>query len=277
MSLGIVIKGPEGLVLAAESRATLSAPGPGGGIIPVSFDNATKLLSVSPPNTAVGAVTYGQAGIGLRTANSFLPELEASLPAGRLSVPDFTQRLSDFFMDQWRNTMPMPPTYVDSPMTFVVGGFDENDAYGRVFTVDVPYNPTPVEMNPGPAQFGITWGGQREFVDRLIRGYDVRLPEIAGQALSLDAAQMNTLLQAIAPLQMGIALAAMSLQDCVDLAIFFIRTTTEAQRLSVGIRGVGGPIDVAIITRREGFRYIQRKRIMGERQTFITPIEEVEP
>lgn len=63
---------------------------------------------------------------------------------------------------------------------------------------------------------------------------------------------------------MSIPLAAMPLQDCVDLAIFFIRTTITAQRLTLGISGCGGPIDVAIITRREGLRFIQRKQIVGE-------------
>ena len=45
MSLGIVVKVPEGLVLAAESRVTLGAQmntPMGKQAIPVFFDNATK-------------------------------------------------------------------------------------------------------------------------------------------------------------------------------------------------------------------------------------------
>ena len=69
MSLGIVIKGPEGLVLAADSRVTLGTQTPNGGIFHVNFDNATKLLSfdgnnVKGPNSYLGAVTYGQAIVG---------------------------------------------------------------------------------------------------------------------------------------------------------------------------------------------------------------------
>jgi len=56
----------------------------------------------------------------------------------------------------------------------------------------------------------------------------------------------------------------MALQDCVDLAIFFIRTTIIAQKLTIGLRGCGGPIDVATITRRDGFQYIQKKAVFGE-------------
>ncbi len=66
-------------------------------------------------------------------------------------------------------------------------------------------------------------------------------------------------------LQMNLAFQAMALQDCVDLALFFVRTTISAQQLSVDVRGCGGAIDVATITRRDGICYIQRKEIRGER------------
>jgi hypothetical protein len=262
MSLGIVIKGPEGLVLAAESRVTIGAQLPEGQQVHVNFDNATKLLSFGRPNESVGAVTYGLAAIGLRTAHSFVPEFEASLPKERLTVQDFAKHLSNFFAGQWNTAMPQD--YSGPNMTFVVGGFDEGAPYGSVFLFEIPKNPDPVEQQPGPGQFGITWGGQREFVDRLIQGFDHRLPDIVASALHLDAEQRQSLKQPLEALQMRIPLPAMPLQDCVDLAIFFIRTTITALKLTVGVRGCGGPIDVATITEREGLRFVQRKEIVGE-------------
>ena len=65
-------------------------------------------------------------------------------------------------------------------------------------------------------------------------------------------------------LQYPIPYQALPLQDCVDLAIFLIRTTMSAQQLAIAIRGVGGPIDVAIITRTNGLKYVQQKIIHGE-------------
>lgn len=257
MSLGIVIKGPEGLVLAAESRITLTTD-EGEQTIPVNFDNATKLLSFSDPNCAVGVVTYGLAAIGLRAAHSFIPEFESKLPEERLKIEDFATKLSDFFMEQWKNEM--PPDYSGPAMTFVVAGFDENQPYGKVFLFEIPNNPVPEPRNPDANQFGITWGGQREIVDRLIMGIDPKLTEYL-KAQNIIDTEFNNILQ---DLQMKIPLAAMPLQDCVDLAIFFIRTTITAQQLTVGIRGCGGPIDVATITRREGLKFIQKKHITGE-------------
>lgn len=263
MSLGIVIKGPEGLVLAAESRVTLEAKVPSNQLIRVNFDNATKLISFSEPHTYVGVVTYGMAAIGVRPAHSFTPEFEAALPIKRLSVLGFAEKLSEFFLQEWKTEM--PEDYSGPPMVFVIGGFNEGEPYGRVFLVEIPTNPTPVEQQAGVREFGITWGGQREFVERLIFGYDrEKLLKIVSKTLKLEHEQAESLKKKLNVLHMNIPLAAMSIQDCVDLAIFFIRTTISAQRLTVGIRGCGGPIDVAIITRREGLEFIQQKRVVGE-------------
>jgi hypothetical protein len=134
MSLGIVIKSPEGLVLAAESRLTITAGMPGQPPLHVSFDNATKLLSFGKPNEHIGAVTYGAAAIGLRTAQSFIPEFEAGLGStDRMGVEDFAVKLSQFYAEQW--TMSMPKDYFGPDMTFVVAGFDDNEPYGKVFFV----------------------------------------------------------------------------------------------------------------------------------------------
>lgn len=269
MSLGIVIKGPEGLVLAAESRVTLVVTPPQGEAIKVNFDNATKLFSFAKPlsrspHLYIGAVTYGLAAIGLRTAHSYIPEFEAELPNDRLSINDYAQKMSDFFIGQWQSVM--PPDFQGPNMTFVVAGFNEGEPYGHVFLFEIPRNPTPIEQQPNPGEFGITWGGEREFVDRLIRGYDHRLPDAISMALNLQPQQVQLMTQALRPLGMNIPLPGMPLQDCVDLATFFIRTTITAQRLTVGIRGCGDPIDVATITRREGISFIQLKEIVGERR-----------
>ncbi len=85
MSLGIAFKGPEGIVLAADSRVTINAEKRITDnltlVLPNTFDNATKLLKVNGYDN-VGAVTYGLGAIGVkepRTAHSFLPEFEICL------------------------------------------------------------------------------------------------------------------------------------------------------------------------------------------------------
>lgn len=206
MSLGIVFKGPDGIVLATDSR----------------------LLRVKK-QTHVGTVMHGLGALGfaqaeMRTAHSFLPEFEATLATKheekRLSVEAFAKELSDFFMGQWR--MKMPKDYNGDPMIFLIGGYDENAPYGRVFQVAIPNDPQPVELTAGPGAFGVIWGGQTEIAARLLAGFDPRL-----------------------------------------LAI--------VQQWNMDIRGVGGAMDVATITRAEGFMDIQEEKIRGDVVTQTIP------
>jgi hypothetical protein len=281
MSLGIAFKGAEGIVLAADSRVTLTAtmqiPQPGGQppqlmALPSTYDNATKLLRIKG-HEYVGAVTYGAGALGgpnkpPRTAHSFMPEFEADVDklckehnTKRLSVEDMAKALSSFFSRQWK-TQNMPSTGVPD-MVFLVGGYDADQPYGRVFDILIPSRPAPKEWHAG--EFGMVWGGQKEYTDRLIVGYDPNLPEVVRQHLNLTPEQKAALESHIKGiLQAPIPFQFLPLQDCVDLAALLIRTTITIQTFLMGIRGVGGAIDLATITRTEGLKAIQLKKITGE-------------
>lgn len=273
MSLGIVFKGPEGIVIAADSRVTLHAQltQPNGQILilPSTFDNATKLLKVNGQDF-VGVVTFGLGAIGNkdpRTAHSFIPEFEAEInkeSKGRMTVESFANVFSEFFMRQWTNhKMPDPAGYDGSPMVFLIAGYDESFAYGRVYEVMIPKNPKAQQKIPD--EFGAIWGGQREFVDRLLGGYDNNILQTAKSQLNLNDDQIEKLKTCINNHSIQIPYPFLPLQDCVDLSIFLIRATINLQQWTVGIRGVGGAIDVATITKVDGYKAIQQKQITGER------------
>jgi hypothetical protein len=271
VSLGILIKGSEGVVLAADSRVTLfnQIPNPQvqGQIIvlPASFDNATKLLKVTGQDY-VGAVTYGLGAFitpaGPRTMHSFIPEFEAQLKQadiGRLGVQDFAQRLSDFFLERW-NTLVGRPANAGEEIVFLVGGYDEGASYGRAFLFLIPAQPIPAEQNA--TDFGITWGGQSEVAFRLLYGYDGELLAFIRTQLGLTQAQVDTLTQQMRPrFDAGIPYQFLPLQDCVDLAVFLIRNTISFQQFRTTVRGVGGPVQVATVTQAEGFQPLLARRI----------------
>src|SRR5450631_898848 len=211
MSLGIAFKGPEGIVLAADSRVTIMAqhvvPGQPPFVVPSTFDNATKLLRIKGQNH-VGAVTYGMGAIGQsapRTAHSFIPEFEAHLaakhpaPAGlvdektrRLSVEEFAKELSSFFGDRWTSSgMPNPLPPGAPEMVFLIGGYDPGKPYGRLFEFSIPTKPNPIEQLSAEGQFGLVWGGQREIVDRLLQGYDQRALDIVAAELKLEPTKVE--------------------------------------------------------------------------------------
>ena len=116
----------------------------------------------------------------------------------------------------------------------------------------------------------MTWGGQLEIASRIIHGFDPTLPSILKRILNLSDEQIESLINELRKnLTFPIPYNVLPLQDCVDSAIFLIRATMVAQRLAIGVRGVGGPIDVAVVTRTEGLKYIQQKAIYGEEDRVI--------
>jgi 20S proteasome alpha/beta subunit len=236
MTLAIAVKGTEGIVLAVDSRVTIqlvtpqvTPQGTTNLVLPATYDNATKLLKPSNQNF-VGAVTYGNAVFDPgqpRTAHSFLSEFEATLGDARISVREFAIKLGQFYLARWNAAQ-----QTGEPAHFIIGGYDEDEPYGRLYSVEIPGQPQPTELHVN--SFGAQWGGQIAVANGLLG-------------------------QSPIPYQL------LPLQDCIDVAILAVRTTAELQKFVTDIRGVGGPIDVAVITKIEGFRYVQSKSLHGER------------
>ena len=264
MSLTVVVNGPEGVVLAADTRVTVPFQHPRGDPAVASFDGATKILHFGEEHAWVGAVTYGLATIGGRTAHSLIPEFELQLDSGQAeySVAEYASLLSEFFLSRWSESgLPrdLPP---GGGMTFMVAGFDASKPYGEVWIFTIPGDPHP-QVRP---HFHASWGGITDITNRIINGVDPRMIRTLQRRFNLTDEQRDELERDLqGQFRLALSVENLPLQECVDLAIFIIRTTITAQALAVMERGVGGIIEVATITRTEGFRWVQRKEIHGER------------
>jgi len=275
MSLGIAFKAPDGIVLAVDSRLTLTATHlippqlgqtqPQSLVLPATYDNAIKLFKVNGQDF-VGIITYGLAALGIpqtpRAAHSYIPEFEDELRnkgmTSRLPIKDFCDELSDFFIRQWNAIM--PSNYQGEDMAFLIGGYDDGAPYGRLFEFHIPSRPTPTEQSVNT--FGIIWGGQRQFVDRVINGFDDSLPSLAINFLNAPANQEQPLRDYLKnALVARIPFTFLPLQDCVNLSSVLIHITIAIQSWLVDVRGVGGEIDIATITRTKGFEPIHMKSV----------------
>lgn len=246
--------------MAADSRITF------GESPPVYYDNATKLLQIDGLSH-VGILTYGASFIDVynkRTVYSYLPEIEYALKQQQdwsPTVNEFASWLSEFLMQKHKeSTVPS-----NSSTELLIGGFDAGEPYGKVFRFSIPGPTYPTELLTGPHPFGLQWGGMPEFVQRIILGFDVKTLMATRQILNLTDEQLH-LLQTQLPsfTQATIPYEILDLQDSVDLTILLIRTTISILNLTAGNRGVGGPIDVATITRKDGFKFVQKKSLTGE-------------
>jgi hypothetical protein len=119
-------------------------------------------------------------------------------------------------------------------------------------------------------EYGANWIGQTDVVSRIIKGWDPRLFNIPLMVEVLRTKTQEEVEKQLNGLEYSINWGTMTLQDAVDFSVLAVQTTSAIQRFSDGIQtdpgempGVGGPIDVLVIT-PDGPKWIKQKEIKVE-------------
>ncbi|TSA28787.1 hypothetical protein D4R71_00040 [bacterium] len=113
-------------------------------------------------------------------------------------------------------------------------------------------------------EYGASWMGQTDLVTRIILGFDPRI----GKIEFIKSIDPKIVKDGLRNLEYSIQWGTMTLQDGVDFSDLMIKTTSALQRFSDGILaepgdmpGVGGEVDIAVITKKFGFKWINKKLI----------------
>jgi len=153
-------------------------------------------------------------------------------------------------------------------LQFIVAGFNRDDSHQSVL-VYIPGNMQISRDSKVKGQeYGANWIGQIDVVARVVLGFDARIQNLPFFAKVSSENTPGQIQAQLAGLEYVIQWGTMTLQDGIDFSIFAIETTTAIQRFSDGVRldlgdmpGVGGSIDVAVITRDKGFVWISKKKL----------------
>jgi len=123
-------------------------------------------------------------------------------------------------------------------------------------------------------EYGVNWVGQADVVQRIVLGFDGRINNIKFIQESIQKYGQAEINKQLRNLEYVIQYGTMTLQDAIDFCTLIIQTTSAIQRFSDGITadpgdipGVGGPVDVAVITPDQGFVWISKKKLkIGENE-----------
>ena len=261
MSLVVTLRIAEGVVIAADSLATIPAemviaadiatvcpkcnekiqlrdlPLP-----PVSVAASTSPFAqkVFPFQRWFGVATFGSGILNGKTIYHHVREAEMATSARCDTVTDAAEHLGARLHEELKTQL---GDLSKAPQgAYTVGlhvvGYDGADPKTKVVQVGREVS---IEEKAG---LGCTVSGQREVVRQL-----------------WELGKSDPRQQARYP--------AMSLQDAIDYAKFLIRTTADYQRFANMIPTVGGEIDIGFITPYQEFTWIQQKhltRILEERR-----------
>jgi hypothetical protein len=153
-------------------------------------------------------------------------------------------------------------------MEFLIAGHDP-DGSNNVFKITIPdpKEKNGIVMKLNGDQCGATWIGQTDVLVRIIRGWS---PEIKRSKViqELPEHKKNELLKFIDDQEYLVNWGTMTLQDAIEFSDLAIKTTESIQKMTDGTwslpgssPGVGGPVDVAVMTPEKGFIWVQRKNL----------------
>ncbi len=254
MSLVITTYVPEGIVMASDSRQSITIEGktPDGKELPkvdtVNSDNVYKIYLLSrkdkndKPIFEVGVQSFGQDLLGGISTTSHIKRFSEEKLTDEDNVTTIPKKLVDFF----RELFPTADT------GFHIAGYKKEGKVSvpYIFYCHVVRNIIERRnLKPdGNVAYGATWSGQIDVLAGIIQ--PSLMPGPDGKAVPLQ--------------KPPIIWDAMALQDAVDFSIYAIRTTIDTIRFQARPKNVGGPIDVLVIT-TDGAKWIQRKELKGEK------------
>jgi hypothetical protein len=274
LTIAISIKINDGVVLASDSASTVLGQTPDGklGVVNV-YNNANKVFNLRK-GLPIGAITWGTGSIGQASISTIMKDLRHAfvgksqsrqgwkLEEANYTVEAVAQRLKEFVFDELYEAAFKGVSQQKPDLGFIVAGYSANDApMAEEFQMDIKNGicSGPTRLR-GQQEIGLTAGGDTEALNRLLSGISGGLPKVLEGVLKLAPKQTPEVMKLIQQqLTVPLVLPAMPLQDAIDLGEFLVDLTIRFSRFKPGPPTVGGPIEIASISKHEGFRWIRRK------------------
>jgi hypothetical protein len=266
MTIALAIKVHDGVVLAADSATTLTSQKSNGAIeITNIYNNANKVFNLHR-GLPIGAMTWGLGNIGPASISSLAKDLRKELQGGRgphlaidtdrYAIPDVAARIHRFlYVDRYDRQFDQLPITERPRLGFLTVGYSSDEDHPRLFSHSVKSGAVEVLKERG----GAMWWGHLDAISRLLNGQSI---DAAGalKRLGMSALAAEELATAVTDrVATRMVQPAMPIQDAIDLARFLVSATCQYVRFSPGHATVGGPIDIATVTKHEGFKWVTRK------------------
>jgi len=181
------------------------------------------------------------------------------LEPSQYSIRAVAEGLRRFFFEELY--VPAFKEFEEKPLLgFVAAGYSAGEGLAEEWRIQISGGQcAEPELLREKEAAGISWSGEPEAITRVLMGHGTMLPEVLRELGVPEEQVAPAMGQIRARLEVPMALAAMPIQDAIDLAAFFVDATVNFSRFAPGPPTVGGPIEVAAITKHEGFKWVRRK------------------
>ena len=272
MTIAISLKVHDGVVLAADSASTLFGIDPSSGHsgVVTIYNTANKVFNLYK-GLPIGCITWGSGSIGNASISTLTKDLRRrfmgedpehedwGLDPDKYTIEDVAKRARQFFYEEL-----YAPEFKDAPgkpdLGFIVAGYSAGEGLAEEWRIQIVNGDClePELLRPKNVA-GISWSGEPEAINRIVKGHGTGLPRVLKELGVPDDQIGPAMNQIVSHLEVPLAPAPMPIQDAIDLAVFLVDATIMFSRFTPGAPTVGGPIEVAAITKHEGFKWVRRK------------------
>jgi hypothetical protein len=268
MTIVVTVRVNDGIVLASDSATSFFDDA--GNVMKI-YNNANKIFNLVREKP-IGAMTYGAGGIGHTSMDTLSKDLRDKLTPEPVTISDagyalkkndytieeVAQKALRFFMERYQYAYPQAmPHYV---LGYRICGYSAQSALPEAWEVRIVAGEGQgPDRLYGENDYGPRWAGESEALDRLLLGIGSRTSDALLQ-MGIDQPTTQGIVQGLLQrLPVPLWLPAMPIQDAIDLAFFLVDVASKFAYFSLRAPSVGGPIEVATITKHEGFKWIERK------------------
>lgn len=270
MTIAISLKVNDGLVLAADSASTLIGQEPTGQTQVINvYNNANKIFNLRK-GLPIGALTWGAGSIGTSSISTLVKDLRERfseeeqtdwyIKKDSYTIEEVASKFKKFVFDELYE--PAFREWAQKPnVGFIIAGYSAGREMAEEYQIDINngecIGPRAIR---GIDESGMSWNGVPEAITRLLLGHGSALASVLESNLNVPSDQIAPAIRIIEEaLAIPLIFPPMPIQDAIDLAEFMVDLTIKFSRFTPGASTVGGPIEVAAITKHEGFKWIRRK------------------
>ncbi|SOJ57788.1 hypothetical protein MSIMFB_05267 [Mycobacterium simulans] len=265
MTVAVLVKVFDGIVLATDSATTLPLPDGSAQV----YNSADKIFNLHR-ELPIAAMTWGLGQVGPASVSTvakdlrrrFMGEAGAAfadwvVDTNGYTIEGIAEKLSEMFhvlLGQVGGILP------DKCLGMLVAGYSSGASQPEAWLLYLDGKgadaPQP-QQAAGPDDSGFVAYAQPWAADRLFRGFDDSLEAAVKQAVpsshhaAIDAVLQQQLLSPVIP--------PMPFPDAIEFAKYLVEVTAGFAHFLLGPDTVGGPIEIAGVNRHEGFKWIARK------------------
>lgn len=229
----------------------------------LSFEKTNKMFNLRK-GEPLGAISWGLGNLGWHSlatvTKDFREELPDLIDLEDYEVEEVANRYTEYLKERYDAAYGGLDDGDKPPLGFVVCGYSTDEGFPEGYETNIGEGsidgPTQIW---DPQDTGLMWHGQVEPLTRLINGFSNRLPDILENEAGLSDPEIGSVLKELREGSTNLVFPTMPIQDAIDLSKFLADVVRQYSKFTAGPQTVGGPLEVAAITKHEQFKWVERK------------------